>query len=85
MADFTQDDLLRILRQVAGESAEIAGTEKIDEVSFPDLGYDSLALLEVAASIEREYGVRLADDTFLSAETPQQLVDLVNASLAVTR
>ncbi|MFI6497904.1 acyl carrier protein [Nonomuraea typhae] len=80
MATFTQDDLVRIMSQVAGESAEITSVADIADVSFGHLGYDSLALLETAARIEKEFSVILADDTFLAADTPRRLVELVTAA-----
>ncbi|PZG18719.1 acyl carrier protein [Nonomuraea aridisoli] len=85
MTTFTQDDLVRILREAAGESAEIIGREEIGEIEFSALGYDSLALLETAARIEREYGITLADDTFLAARTPRELIELVTSCLAGSR
>ncbi|MET7602498.1 acyl carrier protein [Streptomyces avermitilis] len=80
---FTMNDLRRILREGAGEEADLDGD--IDGVTFQDLGYESLALLETGARIGREFGVELEDDTLIDAETPRQLVDAVNELLLAVR
>jgi act minimal PKS acyl carrier protein len=76
---FTIEVLRRILREGAGEEADLDGD--ILDVSFADLGYESLALLETGGRIEREYEVRLDDDALVDAATPRALVDLVNNQL----
>ncbi|WP_338783614.1 acyl carrier protein [Streptomyces sp. DG1A-41] len=80
---FTLDDLRRILREGAGEDFDL--DDDIDDVTFVDLGYESLALLETGARIGREYGIELEDETLIDAETPRRLVDAVNAQLLATR
>jgi act minimal PKS acyl carrier protein len=73
----TVDQVRQILREVAGED-ETGGLDgDIGAVPFADLGYDSLALLELAGRVEREYRVRLADDTVVQARTPDEFVALV--------
>jgi act minimal PKS acyl carrier protein len=81
--EFTMDDLRRILREGAGEDVDLGGD--IDDVTFGDLGYDSLALLETGARIGREYGIELEDTVFVDAETPRQLVDALNKQLLSLR
>ncbi|MFF8380345.1 acyl carrier protein [Streptomyces sp. NPDC015661] len=80
MAQLTLDALRTILVACAGEddSADLSGD--ILDVTFEDLGYDSLALMESAARIEREFGVSLDDDDVNEALTPRLLLDLVNGS-----
>lgn len=80
---FTMDDLRRILREGAGEEADLDGD--IDGVTFQDLGYDSLALLETGVRIGREFGLELEDDQLIDAETPRRLVDTVNELLMAVR
>ncbi|MCM2414293.1 acyl carrier protein [Streptomyces sp. RKAG290] len=80
---FTMDDLRRILREGAGEEAGLDGD--IDSVTFQELGYDSLALLETGVRIGREFGLELEDDHLIDAETPRQLVDAVNELLVAVR
>ena len=69
MAPMTLDDLRNTMVECAG-------------VSFADLGYDSLALLEAGSRIERRYGIRLSEEEVTEARTPRLLLDLVNRSLA---
>ena len=82
MSTLTIDGLKEILRSAAGEDdgADLDGD--ILDVAFADLGYDSLALLETAARIARDFGVTLSDDDVDQIETPRALLDQVNAALA---
>jgi acyl carrier protein len=74
-------DLARILIAAAGgDELGITGDDVLDR-DFGDLGYDSLAMLETAARIEREFGVTLDDSTFSDALTPRDLIELVNKYL----
>jgi minimal PKS acyl carrier protein len=81
MATLTIDRLKDLLRISAGEdeSAQLGGD--IAAKSFSDLGYDSLALIETAALINREYGVDVTDQID-DLETPAALVHFVNTQLA---
>lgn len=80
--ELTMDDLRRVLRRVAGEDEAIDPDQLIDDVDFGDLGYDSLALLEAAREIEREYGVTLADDVVATSARPGAFLAMVNGALA---
>ncbi|MEY9876213.1 act minimal PKS acyl carrier protein [Streptacidiphilus sp. MAP12-33] len=80
MAALTIDGLKDILRISAGEDESDQLTGDIAETSFSELGYDSLALLETAALIKREYGVDITDN-LENLGTPQSLTDWVNAQL----
>ncbi|REF00944.1 acyl carrier protein [Thermomonospora umbrina] len=80
-AQFTLNDLRRILREAAGADEDVDLDGDIADVTFEDLGYDSLALLETGSRIEREYGLELDDDTITDAETPGALLKVVNERL----
>ena len=83
MSEFTLPELADKLRECAGESEGIdLDSDAVLDVPFIDLGYDSLALLEVAGRITRDYGVALPDEALDSAETPRAFVDLVNSTLS---
>ncbi|MFJ8360476.1 acyl carrier protein [Streptomyces sp. NPDC093984] len=84
MATMDIEDLRRILVACAGEddAADLDGD--ILDVTFQDLGYDSLAMMETAARITQEYGVDLSDDQITEVATPRALLDLVNRSVAAT-
>lgn len=81
----TIDDLRRVLASCAGEGDSATAGEDIHDRDFDDLGYDSLALMETAARIEREYGVHIPDDRITELRTPREVLDFVNGALvAVT-
>ncbi|MEU6131742.1 acyl carrier protein [Saccharopolyspora sp. NPDC047091] len=77
----TIDDLRRVLAECAGENdGELSGDMR--GRGFDELGYDSLALMETAARIAAEYGVRLSDDDVAGLRTPDDLLDAVNRAPA---
>jgi minimal PKS acyl carrier protein len=83
MSQFTIEDLTRVMRECAGEDDGVSLDGDIATVPFDDLGYDSLALLETASRIEREYGVPLPDGVLADVRTPEDFVRLVNEQSAV--
>ncbi|AXL88814.1 actinorhodin polyketide synthase [Streptomyces sp. CB09001] len=78
---FTIDDLKRILLEGSGAPEGIDLDGSILDTEFSDLGYDSLALLETASRIEREYGIELDESVVGDATTPAALLDAVTAHL----
>lgn len=83
VAVLTLADLTRILRECAGHDERMDLGEGILDLPFIDLGYDSLALLEAACRIEREFGIELSDDLVAVAGSPRVLIDMVNQPLAI--
>ncbi|MFD8492872.1 acyl carrier protein [Amycolatopsis sp. NPDC059657] len=84
MAKMTLGELTGLLRECAGEAEGVDLDGEVLDTEFDELGYDSLALLQVTGRIEREYGITLADDTVSEAHTPRLLLDVVNESLSAT-
>jgi act minimal PKS acyl carrier protein len=82
MKKFTMADLTRVMRAAAGEDELVNLDEKILECSFGELGYDSLAVLETASRVEREFGVDFDEEAMAVVESPTQFVELVNSELA---
>ncbi|MEW1639538.1 acyl carrier protein [Streptomyces sp. NPDC093801] len=82
--EFTFDDLKRILLEGAGADEEVDLDGDILDTDFESLGYESLALLETASRIEREFDITLDDDIFADHSTPRSLVEAINTSLKVT-
>jgi act minimal PKS acyl carrier protein len=78
----TIGELKELLSTAAGvpEGIDLGG--EILDLSFEQLGYDSLALLETGSRIERIYGVQLADSLVTDAVTPRLLIAAVNQRLA---
>jgi len=73
-------DLRRILLEGAGAAQGVDLDGEILDSNFEELGYDSIAIMETAARISREYGVAIDDEALLDARTPRLLLDLVNAA-----
>lgn len=76
---FGPRDLKRILTESAGVEQGIDLDGEILDTTFDDLGYDSVALLETAARITREYRVSIDDDALADVKTPRELIALVNS------
>jgi len=76
--EVTMEDLKRILRESAGADENVDLDGEILDTDFDLLGYDSLALIETAARIAREYGVTLDDEAVISARTPRRFLKVVN-------
>lgn len=76
----TIDDLATTMAEVAGERlpADVLDT------TFVDLGYDSVVMMEVIATLERAHDVRLGDDAVREATTPRALLTLINDAKAGT-
>ncbi|GAA1852158.1 acyl carrier protein [Pseudonocardia ailaonensis] len=71
-------DLIDALRTAAGADEGVDLDGEVLDVPFPDLGYDSLALLETAAEVQRRFGIVLADELVAEAGTPRRFLDLAN-------
>ena len=84
MSEFTLGELTDKLRVCAGEAeGHDPDTEDVSDILFFDLGYDSLALLQVTGVLKRERGVELSDDEVIGVQTPRALLEMINNSLAV--
>ncbi|GAA2411520.1 acyl carrier protein [Actinomadura vinacea] len=78
------DDLRTLMRACVGEDDGIDLDGDIQDATFTDLEYDSLAVLELAARIETVWGVRIPDEDAAELETPGAFVDYVNRNAART-
>jgi acyl carrier protein len=62
--------------------AEIAEKDEIpDDVSFKDLGIDSMMGVEIVAAIERKYQVKISDDELVEVTTLTNSMTLVQKKL----
>jgi act minimal PKS acyl carrier protein len=82
MTTITLDDLVRVLTECAGADEDVTLTAQNLDVSFTDLGYDSLALLETAALMKQRFGATLTDEDVSEIETPREFLDRVNHAAA---
>ncbi|MFJ8863922.1 acyl carrier protein [Streptomyces sp. NPDC102451] len=82
MATFTQMDLVRHIREAAGEDEGFDLDGEIGDITFTDMGYDSVAMVEVTLLVERELGISVPEDERAGkTATPKQFVELVNELL----
>ncbi|GGO06211.1 acyl carrier protein [Microbispora bryophytorum] len=75
----TAEDLLGILRTCAGVADDIVLDDKALDTDFGSLGYDSIALLEVTANLERTFHVDLDDDAIKASDTPRDVISMINS------
>lgn len=80
---FTLDHLREILRPDPAVDDGVAITAVNAGNEFADLGYDSLALIELASQLRRRYGVEIPDDALAAMTTPTDAVAFVNGLLDV--
>jgi minimal PKS acyl carrier protein len=83
MSTFTFEDLTAVIRRCAGDSADVDRLkDDALDMPFTDLGFDSLAVIEMATVLEREFDLALGDDVATQDRTPRDLIDMVNQQLA---
>jgi len=73
-------ELIRIVRTLFAELHGKTGEHRrvtLDSSLDRDLGFDSLARVELLSRIQRAFGVDLPDDTLNRAETPRDLLDVL--------
>ncbi|RPF24894.1 acyl carrier protein [Streptomyces sp. TLI_185] len=73
------DGLVATIRRCAGDSDVAALDGDILDVSYQDLGYDSVAVLEIFAELGSEHGIAISDEEVFETMTPRQTLDLVNS------
>lgn len=80
MAEVSVESVAAVLREAAGDDDDV----QLDEASFQepltDLGFDSLAILEVTALVKREFGVAISDDEMETVRTPADLLARIRAA-----
>lgn len=84
MSTLNLSELVRLLRENAGfdETLGIDLDGDILDVPFYELGYDSLALLQLVGVVRREFGIEL-DDEAVAAETPREFLAVADQLAAV--
>jgi minimal PKS acyl carrier protein len=81
MKEFGLDDLRVLMKSCAGVAEDMDLDGDILRVPFEQLGYDSLALLEIAHKIEDQLGVVIPDETVEKMLTPLEVIDYVNVTV----
>lgn len=84
MTEFALPDLKRIIESSSGAVADMDWEDpKTLDTFFDDIGYDSLALLEMCAVVRREYGVTIPDEAVFKMQTPAAAITYINDRLKV--
>ena len=78
-------ELVRLLRECAGQEEGIDLDGDILDTEFGDLGYDSLAMMETTGRVERDYALVLDEEELDEAYTPRRYLDMVNQALSAAR
>ena len=81
MRQFSCHDLTGIMRRCAGLEEAVSLDGPVLDLSYEEMGYDSLAVLEIQAQIERQFGVPLGDDALEFMPTPGTTISYVNGLL----
>ncbi len=81
MSGFTFDDLKEIMRSSTNEDSSLDLNGDILDTTFPDLGFDSLAVLEIATRIQQDYHLPIPDEAVDAMKTPRDVVDYVSQRL----
>ena len=78
----TRAELLDRFRTTATEIAERDFSTVREDGVIADLGIDSLELLEVIGTLERDLDVRIPDDQLVGIQTVGQLLSLVETKVS---
>ena len=81
MSTFTLDHLREIMKSSNGVDEEVDLDGDIADTEFADLGYDSLAVLELTSQVRRQFAVDFPDNAVQDLLTPAQAVAFVNHKL----
>lgn len=81
MSEFTLTELTEIMRTSVGVAEGVDLNGDIVDVEFAELGYDSLAVLELASQVERRYGIPIPDEAVSEMPTPRRALEFINARL----
>ncbi|XVQ90039.1 acyl carrier protein [Microbispora siamensis] len=82
MSVFTLDDL-RVIMRSCGVEESLDFDGDINDTHIANLGYDSLAMLQISSLIERQTSVSI-DDALGELNTPGEIIDYVNARIEAT-
>ena len=77
----TRPELIQTFQKMASEIAEKDFSGVNEEATIASLGIDSLGMLEIVGSLEKEFKVTIPDDKLVGISTVSQLVDLVHKGI----
>jgi len=83
MSVFTLDELKVVVHEASGVTDGVSLDENTLDETMRELGYDSLAVLEIASKIQRDFGIDMPDEAIEGMQTPRAILDYVNSQLTV--
>ena len=83
MATRTRDDLLAMFRTTATEVVEKDFHHVMETTVIAELGIDSLGMLEIIGSMERQLKIQIPDENLSGVETIKDLLEVVEKRLQV--
>jgi len=82
MPQFTLDELKKAMLTAIGDDDSVDLKHDILDVPMTDLGFDSLALMNVADILESKYGIEIPEDGIEETmETPRKAVRYIEELL----
>lgn len=82
MNQITLFDLLQIMSTCSGTDEAVSLSEDVTDVEFLELGYDSLAVLEIVTQVQRQFGLSISDEDIETLTTPASMLEFINGNLA---
>lgn len=83
MSAFTLDELKVVVHEASGVTDGVSLDENTLDETMRELGYDSLAVLEIASKIQRDFGIDMPDEAIEGMQTPRAILDYVNSQLTL--
>jgi acyl carrier protein len=84
MAARNRSELLTVFREAATEVAEKDFHGVAESTAIAELGIDSLGMLEIIGSLERELRIQIPDESLAGIVTVKDLLNAVEARQSVT-
>ena len=79
---FTADALREIMKACAGPGEHPEFEGDFIDAPYEELGFDSLAVLQLATRIQQDLGVPFPDSAVAEMVTPRNVLNYVNAQMA---
>ena len=72
-------ELLQVFARTAAEVAEKEFANVLETTSISELGIDSLGMLEIIGSLERELKIQIPDESLAGIQTVKDLLNAVES------
>ena len=72
-------ELLQVFARTAAEIAEREFANVLETTSISELGIDSLGMLEIIGSLERELKIHIPDESLAGIQTVKDLLNAVES------